>query len=236
MSHLPTPPAGLLTAFTYAVHLARAALVLAALRAMRPLLGPTDDISDIPLTPRQRSLLGLRPVRESPSLSQPSTPGSAASSMPGSPAVGYVTPPRFVRASSAAGAFASAGASSRAATLGSSPPTPGRSPSSAGGGRSGAGSPAGFGPGGSLLRGPARNDFALSPIPSPNPLVRRAMAAKRWSLGGGGLGDSGAAPGSPSPAPTGGNGGSGSRTPSVTLSNKWLYQRQWSGNGPARHI
>jgi nucleoporin POM34 len=237
--HLPTPPAALAAATRWATHLLRAALVLAAMRALRPLLGPTDDLSDIPLTPRQRSLLGLRPVRGSPS-SVPGTPGGTPGSAPGSPAVaGYVTPPRFVRAAS--GALASSvGASSRAATLGSSPPTPGgRTPSSAGA-RSSVGSGASpFGAGGSLLRGPARNDFALSPAGA-SPLVRKAVHGKRWSLNGSGFGESGAgAPGSPSPAPTGngaGAGSGGSRSPSVTLTNKWLYQRQWSGNGPARYI
>jgi nucleoporin POM34 len=232
--HLPTPSEALVTAFSYATHLFRAALVLAALQALRPLFGPTDDISDIPLTPRQRSLLGLRPIRLSPS-SLPGTPGTPGSA-PGSPAVaGYVTPPRFVRAASGALA-SSAVASSRAATLGSSPPTPGgRTPSSAGArGSVGSGAPSPFGPGGSLLRGPARNDFSLSPAGA-SPLVRKAVHGKRWSLGGGGLGESAGAgvPGSPSPAPAA-NGGS--RTPSVTLSNKWLYQRQWSGNGPARYV
>lgn len=49
--------------------------------AVYPLLGPKDDLSDIPLTPSQRSLLGLEP-----------------SARPASPAIGnYVTPPRYAR-------------------------------------------------------------------------------------------------------------------------------------------
>lgn len=51
-----------------------------ALIPLRPLFLRHDDLSDIPLTPKQRSLLGLRPT------SQPATPGSH-----------YVTPPRYSR-------------------------------------------------------------------------------------------------------------------------------------------
>ena len=47
--------------------------------ALFPLFRPQDDLSDIPLTPTQRSLLGLNP-----SAGQPTTPGSS-----------YVTPPRY---------------------------------------------------------------------------------------------------------------------------------------------
>ncbi|PGH32264.1 hypothetical protein GX50_04931 [[Emmonsia] crescens] len=47
--------------------------------ALYPLYRPKDDLSDIPLTPSQRSLLGL-----DPSNSAPATPGSK-----------YITPPRY---------------------------------------------------------------------------------------------------------------------------------------------
>jgi len=48
--------------------------------ACQPLLRPKDDLSDIPLTPAQRKLLGLEPT------STPPTPGST-----------YATPPRYPR-------------------------------------------------------------------------------------------------------------------------------------------
>lgn len=48
--------------------------------AIYPLLAPKDDLSDIPLTPSQRSLLGLQPAVN------PATPGSR-----------YITPPRYAR-------------------------------------------------------------------------------------------------------------------------------------------
>lgn len=47
--------------------------------ALYPLFRPRDDLSDIPLTPTQRSLLGL-----DPSAMKPLTPGTA-----------YVTPPKY---------------------------------------------------------------------------------------------------------------------------------------------
>lgn len=50
------------------------------LMACLPLLRPKDDLSDIPLTPAQRKLLGLPPS------SAPPTPGSQ-----------YATPPRYTR-------------------------------------------------------------------------------------------------------------------------------------------
>lgn len=48
--------------------------------ALSPLIKGKDDLSDIPLTPTQRALLGLGPA------SQPATPGSH-----------YITPPRYSR-------------------------------------------------------------------------------------------------------------------------------------------
>lgn len=53
------------------------------LMALQPLIRPKDDLSDIPLTPAQRKLLGLEPT------STPPPPGST-----------YVTPPRYPRNSS----------------------------------------------------------------------------------------------------------------------------------------
>lgn len=47
--------------------------------ALYPLFRPKDDLCDIPLTPTQRSLLGL-----DPSATPPATPGSA-----------YITPPKY---------------------------------------------------------------------------------------------------------------------------------------------
>lgn len=58
--------------------------------ALLPLVRPKDDLSDIPLTPAQRKLLGLPPS------SRPATPNSV-----------YSTPPRYSRTPSLAGSPAS---------------------------------------------------------------------------------------------------------------------------------
>ncbi|KAJ6130765.1 hypothetical protein N7512_003545 [Penicillium capsulatum] len=54
-------------------------LCINILLALYPLYRPTDDLSDIPLTPTQRALLGLDPTA-----TPPATPGTT-----------YVTPPRY---------------------------------------------------------------------------------------------------------------------------------------------
>jgi nucleoporin POM34 len=89
-------------AATWTLRFFRLTVAFNGLNALRPLLpiGPKDDLSDIPLTPRQRTLLGLSP------LATPPTPGST-----------YITPPRYVRSTPRA----VSASSSRAATVGSSP-------------------------------------------------------------------------------------------------------------------
>ncbi|KIW07145.1 hypothetical protein, variant [Verruconis gallopava] len=75
----------------------RLLLVFAASRCLQPFWAPVDEMTDIPLTPTQRKLLGLTP-----------------SSLPASPGAGYVTPPRYARSTPRSD-------SSRAAVHGSSP-------------------------------------------------------------------------------------------------------------------
>ena len=70
------------------VRLLCAANALIALRPILPYVSQNDEMSDIPLTPSQRALLGLSP-------STISTPASAQSIGPGS----YITPPRYRRSS-----------------------------------------------------------------------------------------------------------------------------------------
>jgi nucleoporin POM34 len=72
------------------------------LRPLSPYLAKTDTLTDIPLTPSQRSLLGLTP---SPS--------------PATASTGYITPPRYRRSS---GSFTSSSLNSNTST-----PTSGRS-------------------------------------------------------------------------------------------------------------
>jgi len=84
--------------------------------AIYPLLGPKDDLADIPLTPSQRSLLGLDP-----------------SLRPASPAIGnYVTPPRYARSitpsSNRSTGSPFSGRSSVGSAVGNAPYSPSASP------------------------------------------------------------------------------------------------------------
>ncbi|KAF4264036.1 hypothetical protein KXV68_006322 [Aspergillus fumigatus] len=79
-----------------ALHIVQFILALNILVALYPLFRPKDDLSDIPLTPTQRSLLGL-----DPSATPPLTPGTT-----------YITPPRYRLSASRTATPASKGASS----------------------------------------------------------------------------------------------------------------------------
>ena len=65
--------------------------IVLSLWPVLPYVSQKDDITDIPLTPSQRALLGLPP-----SASAPVTPLSTTSS-PNAGTSGYITPPRFQR-------------------------------------------------------------------------------------------------------------------------------------------
>ena len=73
-THLFSPYGGYLILFC------RLVLLYNIAYAVSPLILPKDNLSDIPLTPTQRKLLGLEP-----------------SSTPGTPGSQYITPPRFPR-------------------------------------------------------------------------------------------------------------------------------------------
>lgn len=70
----------------YTYNIIRVVLLYNVVVALLPVLRPKDDLSDIPLTPAQRKLLGL------PVDATPPTPGS-----------NYITPPRFSRSASPMG-------------------------------------------------------------------------------------------------------------------------------------
>jgi nucleoporin POM34 len=81
--------------------------------ALSPLWRTKDDLSDIPLTPKQRQLLGLAPS------SRPATPGST-----------YVTPPRYSRSATPRSDASSRSGSPYSGSRGASPiGTTGYSPS-----------------------------------------------------------------------------------------------------------
>jgi len=73
----------------YAYYFIKLAFAINIVVALVPLFRRADDLSDIPLTPGQRKLLGLPPT------SAPPTPGSP-----------YATPPRYARSSATLGGSA----------------------------------------------------------------------------------------------------------------------------------
>ena len=154
-------------------------LALSTFLAIRPLsksLYPGDQITDIPLTPSQRSLLGLDP---SPLSGSPATAGGAE---------GYVTPPRYRRYSGSFSSLSGGGGSgSWSSPLVGTPATDRRSisatyysssPLSGAGAGAGAGA---FTPSNALspFRSPSRSGSPFSP--SPSPLLHRAFAGKNNS-------------------------------------------------------
>lgn len=159
------------------------------LLALYPLFRPTDNLSDIPLTPTQRALLGLDPTA-----TPPLTPGTT-----------YVTPPRYRVSTSRKGSPASQSGSPLSATptfserrvSSGTPFSPASSPlfhkAVANGGRDTGRRPS-FGSSSSLGRS---NSFSNSL--------------------GNSFGESSLGPSTPSPL-------AGKRT-SLSVSNKWLYER-----------
>ena len=91
---------------SYVVMACRLILLYNIAYAFSPLVRQKDDLSDIPLTPTQRKLLGLPPS------STPDTPGS-----------NYVTPPRFPRSTPRSSERATVGSSlsARSSPRGGSP-------------------------------------------------------------------------------------------------------------------
>lgn len=176
--------------FTYFITIVRMLLIFNILIALRPLFNRKDDLSDIPLTPAQRRLLGLPPNNTPP------TPGSQ-----------YVTPPRYPRS----------------ATPQSGSPSSAYSPSPL----AGKGSPA---------QGTSRESpFSPNASPSLSKAIGGGLAAiKRPSYGSPSPLGPGASKGnwlleSPStPSPSTGKG------PSVTLNNKWLWEKGRRRSGDAR--
>lgn len=91
---------------SYMVIACRLILLYNIAYACTPLIRQKDDLSDIPLTPTQRKLLGLAPS------SSPQTPGSQ-----------YITPPRFPRSTPRSSERATVGSSlsGRSSPRGGSP-------------------------------------------------------------------------------------------------------------------
>jgi len=187
--------------------------------AFSPLFLKRDDLVDIPLTPSQRSLLGL-----DPNATPPATPGTT-----------YITPPRYPRSATPTrgtpGSRSSSAAGSPMSRKGSPIGTVGRQAN--GEGYSPAGSPLWQKAVGS--RETRRHSYGLS---SPLGVGGSAFGLGAGSgLGMGGIGTGGAGkdlmgnnmslynvPSTPSP--TGGRGAA-----SVALNSRWLYERGRSLSG-----
>ncbi|KAI5867254.1 NPCC-domain-containing protein [Durotheca rogersii] len=163
-----------------------------------PLVRPKDDLSDIPLTPGQRRLLGLPPS------SAPPTPGSA-----------FSTPPRYSRTPSISGSagsrrsFSTSPLSNRSisSNFGSSGTLTGNGSLNA--------SYLGLGsPGSPLLQkamnGARRSSFSnsLASSTASASIMNASTSSSFW----------GGVPDSPSPSPS-------KRINTLGLNNKWLYER-----------
>ncbi|KAK0635200.1 nuclear pore complex component-domain-containing protein [Bombardia bombarda] len=181
--------------------------------ALLPLFRKGDDLSDIPLTPSQRKLLGLPPV----SMSAP-TPGSV-----------YSTPPRYSRTPSLRGSPASIRSHMSSPLSGRGSPAPAASDRKQGNNSpySSLYSPSnGASP--SLLQravggNARRSSFGAA---SPNGLGASLGASTSSSMFGSSTGSMfGDGPATPTPA-------SGKRS-SVSLNNKWLFEKGRRTSGTA---
>lgn len=175
-------------------------------RAVLPLFRKTDNLVDIPLTPSQRKLLGLEPLRAA------ATPNAV-----------YTTPPRYARTPSVSGSAASIAT----ATRGTGSPSAGLGSSFGNGNdaslsKSFSGSPISNSP----LFPKARTGSGSGSPFSPNSAFQNGRKSSfgtpsvNSSNGGPSMfGDSSmsAMPGTPSPT-------SGKRL-SMGLNNKWLYEK-----------
>jgi len=149
----------------YLYNLIRILLIINIFFALSPLLRPKDTLSDIPLTPAQRSLLGLPPA------ATPPTPGST-----------YITPPRYARSPAARGSAANTPISS--SPLSGSPMSGRNSPVSGTPSKEGRGSP--FSPNASPLLHKTFNNQRRSSYGSPSPLGRIGAEPGTPSPSGGG--------------------------------------------------
>ncbi|KGQ01475.1 hypothetical protein PAAG_11825 [Paracoccidioides lutzii Pb01] len=164
--------------------------------ALYPIYCPKDDLSDIPLTPSQRSLLGL-----DPNYSTPTTPGSV-----------YVTPPRYRVSSS----------SRKASPISPSPSFSGRSRSMSGslsGSMSQESSTLPFSPLPSPLFHKAMGNGTRE-------VGRRQSLGSPSSFGRSSLREGSLLRAPSTPSPSGNRNGNGNgKSAGGILTNKWLYER-----------
>lgn len=149
---------------SYLYNILRLILVMNILIALSPLLRPKDTLSDIPLTPAQRSLLGL------PATATPPTPGST-----------YITPPRYARSPAPRNSASNTPISSSPL---SGSPSGRNSPINGTPSKEGRGSP--FSPNASPLLHKTFNNQRRSSYGSPGPLGRIGAEPGTPSPSGGG--------------------------------------------------
>lgn len=170
-------------------------LAVNVLVALYPVFRPKDELLDIPLTPTQRSLLGLNPMA-----TPPPTPEST-----------YATPPKYRLSGSRA---------SSPLSKSSSP----FSPMTSGSGQSYSGGKS-FSPSTSPLLQKAiangsRENGQKQSLRSPSPAGRRSFGSPSPLARSSPLKESSMSSfGPPTPSPT------GKRGPGIALSNRWLYER-----------
>ncbi|KAK7510484.1 nuclear pore complex component-domain-containing protein [Phyllosticta citriasiana] len=203
LSPLPASPANVLL-------LIRLAFFVNAGLTLAPLFRKPDDLADIPLTPQQRALLGLDPNVAS----APGTPNSGV----------YITPPRYQRSSTPRGSDRRSGSRSRPA---SGSPLSG---SPRGGYSSGVrdSSPYNYSPsGGSPLwqkavAGDRRQTWNESQQSSSSTLA--ASGRELYETLGRERENTSSVPGTPTPLGAG-------KSPSVSLTNRWLYEKSRRSEG-----
>ncbi|KAH8664107.1 nuclear pore complex component-domain-containing protein [Xylariales sp. PMI_506] len=175
--YLPTPSPSVASTLAYVYYIVLLIPLVNITLACLPLVRPKDDLSDIPLTPGQRKLLGLAPS------SAPPTPGSV-----------YSTPPRYLRTPSMSG---STGGSRRSFSNLESPSIF-RSPMETNGGGNLGNIGSGYSPAGSPLIQKAMNGARRSSFGSSGSMMGKSFGASTASSIFGGV------PDSPSPSPANG--------------------------------
>ncbi|KAI0599168.1 nuclear pore complex component-domain-containing protein [Biscogniauxia sp. FL1348] len=171
---------------------------------LMPLLRPQDDLSDIPLTPGQRNLLGLPPS------SAPPTPGSA-----------YSTPPRYSRTPSISG---STGSRRSFSSPGGGSTTHSPSASIYGSSLNGNGS---FMGGGSILASPGSPLLHKAVQGARRSSFSSLGGSPASSIATGASIFGGPPPDTPSPNPA------SMKRSSVSLNSKWLYEKGRESRGSA---
>ncbi|KAK8245692.1 nuclear pore complex component [Phyllosticta capitalensis] len=187
--------------------LVRLALLVRGVVTLMPLFRKPDDLADIPLTPQQRELLGLDPNVAS----APGTPNSGV----------YITPPRYARSPTPRGSGRRSASRNASGSPFSSSPRGGGSGSS----------PYNYSPSGNngsplwqrAVAGDRRQTWnesqqSASATAASGRELYETLGRERESMGS-------SVPGTPTPM------GAAGKSPSVSLTNRWLYEKSRRSEG-----